>query len=193
MLTIARSVPPIRKRISELLQQQHAVIVAIAGGSGSGKTTLAKQLPGKQLHLDHYYRPLHGQYHNQNRDTPAALDLRLARRHLNALRMGRAIRMPLYSFHTHRRMGYRKFSASRVIIVEGLFALHPTIRAVADVRIFVNAPAKLRLARRLKRDVKTRSETKAAIIARWRRFVEPAYQRMILPTKRAADFVVSGT
>lgn len=164
------------------------VVVAVAGGSCSGKTVFSSMLCKKYsaaiLNMDDYYK---GGSPDSNFDVPKALDLTLLRKHLADLSKGKTIRKPIYDFTTHRRKGYVKFSPSRIIILEGLFALHRSLRS--DLKIFVLSSAKNRTERRLKRDMTERGRTKESILTQLK-VVNKMYIKHVLPTKKYADIIV---
>lgn len=110
------------------------ILIGIAGCSGSGKTTLARelaaQLEATLFPLDLYYRDL-SQFpldsrDKQNFDHPDSLESELFIEHLRDLRLGRTIQRPVYDFSHHTRVPntFEPIAPGRVIIVEGILALH---------------------------------------------------------------------
>jgi uridine kinase len=180
---------------------KHPLIVGLAGGSGSGKTTLATGLRDLTARFgslvisqDDYYLGLPegvapAQY---NFDEPAALDLERLADDLAELKAGQAARLPLYDFARHRRSSeVKEIAPVPLIIVEGLFIFVPeTLRAVFDLRFFVDVPAEERLRRRLSRDARERGRAPEDIREQWERQVEPMFVKHALPTRRYADFVM---
>ena len=90
------------------------VALGVAGGTGSGKTTVADAIldaVGRDriasLAQDSYYRDVDWQSDedmlNYNFDHPQALDSELLVAHLQSLKAGEAIDVPVYDFVTHRR------------------------------------------------------------------------------------------
>src|SRR3989339_2139945 len=114
-------------------------IVGIAGGSGSGKTTFSRKvveecakvgINGQILSLDNYYRPLHHlcleERKTYNFDHPDAIDFALAHEHLQRLAAGDAVEQPIYDFKAHTRKAETvTCRPAQLIVVEGLYALHP--------------------------------------------------------------------
>ncbi len=178
-------------------------LVGIAGGSGAGKTALARELVGALgaertalLALDAYYRD-RGRLDPEARaaldfDVPDALDQELFRSHLRALRAGQPVTPPRYCFVTHRRLGPGEPVEPReIVLVEGVLLLHdPEVRAVLDLRIYVDAPDGLRVARRIARDTAERGWTPESVIAQCRATVLPAHARYVEPTRAWADLVL---
>ena len=179
----------VKKRINKLKREKRVVIVGIAGGSSSGKTYLAKKLNEEILSMDDYFKGIK-YIKDNNFDKPSALDLNLLRKHLIKLRDNKNIKKPVYDFKTHSRIGYEIFKPSKVIILEGLYALHKKIVDLIDLKIFVDSSEKTRLKRRIKRDVKFRGRTKKSVVKQWNESVEKMFREYILPTKKYADIII---
>lgn len=179
----------VKKRINELKKEKKIVIIGIAGGSSSGKTYLAKKLNEEILSMDDYFKGIK-YIKDGNFDKPSALDLNLLRKQLIKLRNNKNIKKPVYDFKTHSRIGYEIFKPSKVIILDGLYALHKKIADLIDLKIFVDSSEKSRLERRIKRDVKFRGRTKESVIKQWNESVEKMFKLYILPTKKYADIVI---
>jgi uridine kinase len=185
--------------------EDRPVHVGIAGGSASGKTTLVhalttllSDLSVSLLHHDDYYfnrddLPLAGRA-KLNFDRPSALDNRRLARHLKALSEGRAVSSPRYCFVTHSRLpDTRRVEPADVVIVEGmlLLAIAP-LRRLLDVKVFVDAPADLRLARRVLRDTgPERRRELAAVVDQYLTTVRPMHERHVEPSRAFADLVVT--
>ena len=189
MLTVRQAVKEINKRSAELAKKQRMVVIGITGGSASGKGWLAKRLKGKHMDMDSYYRGL-SKMKRKNYDRPGALDVALFKKHLDMLHQGKPIMKPIYSFKGQERTGYKKFMPNHILIIEGLFVLRDGIRGRIDIKVFVDAPLKVRLARRIKRDVKERGRTRGSVIKQFMEQAEPAFKRFVLPDKKYADIVV---
>jgi len=180
-------------------------IIGVAGGSASGKTTLVNALVealghGRTGLLGHDWYYLDrghlsaGRRAQLNYDHPRALETRLLARHLRALRRGRAIAVPIYDFVTHTRSRRRRVIAPKpIVIVEGLLVLQDReLRGLLDLKVFVDCPEELRLARRLGRDTHERGRSRESVLAQWERTVAPMHRRFVDPSKRHADIVVLG-
>ena len=80
---------------------------------------------------------------------------------------------------------------SRVIVVEGILILaNPALRSHMDLRVFVDAPADLRILRRLRRDVRERGRSIESVIEQYLATVRPMHDAFVEPSKRYADIVV---
>lgn len=188
-LTIPQAVKEINKRSAALAKEQRMVVIGITGGSASGKGWLAKRLVGKHMDMDSYYKGL-SKMKRKNYDRPGAIDVKLFKKHLDMLHKGKAVMKPIYSFEKSERIEYKKFLPNHILIVEGLFILRKGIRHLVDIKVFVDSPMRVRLARRIKRDVKERGRTRESVIKQFMKQAEPAFKRFILPDKKHADIVV---
>jgi uridine kinase len=127
-----------------------------------------------------------------NYDEPAAFDLRLLVEHVTSLSAGVPVSKPRYSFITHTRVGTEPLNPSSFIVVEGLFALYwPELRSVCDLKIFVDAPEHLRLARRMVRDGNERGRSCDSVRAQYATSVAPMHTVFVEPTRLHADIVLS--
>jgi uridine kinase len=179
------------------------LLVGIAGGSGSGKSSLAAALvttlgPGQAARLAHdaYYRdraalPAAARA-ALDYDVPEAFDQALFLEHLGALRAGRPVRPPAYCFTTHRRTGHAEIVSPRpIVIVEGILLLwDPAARAALDLRIYLDAPERVRFERRLARDVAERGRTAEDVLAQFAATVRESHRVYVEPTRTMADLVL---
>lgn len=179
------------------------LILGIAGCSGSGKTTLAReltsQLDATLLPLDFYYRDSSHlpptERALQNFDHPDSIEHELLVHHVEALAAGQPILRPTYDFATHTRTPMTEpLPAPRVLIVEGILALHyETLRALYDLSIYVNAPHDLCLTRRIPRDVRERGRTEQCVRDQYNATARPMADLFVLPSATHATITVEGT
>jgi uridine kinase len=180
------------------------ILIAITGGSGSGKSTLAETvaavLPAGQavlLREDSYYRDaasLPGfDAATFDFDDVAARDHERLEADLGALKAGRDIVAPIYSFITHgREPGGEPVRAAPVVIVEGTHLLcTPSLAELFDIRVFVDTPADIRFIRRLLRDQAERGRTAGSVIDQYLKTVRPGHERLTEPSRTRADFIVA--
>jgi uridine kinase len=178
-------------------------LVAIVGGSGAGKGWLAERLGrllGEQachLSLDNFYRDRASLAPNQrgrlNFDNPRAIDWNRAERALRDCRAGRATQLPRYDFATHRHLpASALWQPKPLVLVEGLSLLvRPPVRRLFDLKIYLDCPPRLRLRRRLIRDVAERGRTPDIVKRQYRSTVAPMHARYVEPQRRWADLVLA--
>jgi len=182
---------------------QRSLLIGIAGPSSSGKTVLANavaQRLGETLVVscDSYYFDLAHMTEEQiaryNLDHPDAIEHERLALDLARLREGEDVAAPLYDYATHRRSRETQtLSACPFIIVDGLHVLHwPDIRALLDVKVFVQADHETCLARRITRDITERGRTEEEVRSRYAETVRPMCDQHILPCRQFADIVVRG-
>jgi uridine kinase len=179
------------------------VVLGVAGGSGSGKTTVARAILRAVdteriafLEQDSYYRdiPWRDPEHlaGYNFDHPDALDNGLLVSHLESLKAGRDIAVPVYDFFRHRRRPETRLVRARpVILLEGiLLFVEPELRRLLDFKVFVDTDADLRLIRRLERDLAERGRSVEDVLRQYRETVRPMHLEFVEPSKRYADVII---
>ena len=178
------------------------ILVGIAGGTGSGKTTVARRILGAFdedvicLDMDSYYCDLShldsDERRNVNFDHPDAFDVDLFTAHLKQLSEGQTVEKPVYSFAESVRTGQTiTVEAAPIILVEGILVLaDPSVRALLDAKIFVDADDDIRFIRRLQRDVAERERSLNSVIEQYTSTVRPMHYSFVEPSKRYADVII---
>jgi uridine kinase len=179
-----------------------AKLVAIIGGSGAGKSYLAGLLQEKlgakatRLALDDFYLDRSacspGRRARINFDHPRALDWAELENVLTQLASGKAASAPQYDFTTHTRRPVRRLvEPSPVVLVEGLWPCHRrSIRALFDLRIFLDCPEDMRLSRRLQRDVPQRGRSPESVRQQFFQTVAPMHHKFVRPQRQWSDLVM---
>jgi uridine kinase len=179
------------------------LVIGIAGGSGSGKTTVAQIIlqrvgPDRIAFLQHdaYYKDLSGlppaQRAEVNFDHPNSLETELLIRHIEQLKNGQPVEVPIYDFATHSRTPQTFTVQPRpVILVEGILIFaEKALRDLCDVKIFVDTDSDIRFIRRLQRDIAERGRTVDSVIKQYMATVRPMHMEFVEPSKRYADVII---
>jgi len=179
------------------------ITIGIAGGTGSGKTTVSTAIlnaigRGKIAYLAHdsYYKDLRGlpveQRRKVNFDHPNSLDTDLMAQHINMLKQGESVNIPIYDFRLHERLEEsERCGAKSVILVEGILILAlPRLRDLFDIKLFVDTDADVRLIRRIRRDITERGRTVESVINQYMETVRPMHLEFVEPSKRYADVII---
>jgi len=179
------------------------LIIGIAGGSGCGKTTVVreiiKRLPKNSVAVipqDAYYWD-NGHLSPEekltiNFDHPNSIEWNLLISHIDALRRGESIEMPVYSYIDCARLKETVTIEPRnVIIVEGIL-IYSDLELVKrfDIKVFVDAESDERLMRIIRRDTVERGRDPMKVLDHYSRWVKPMHLQFIEPTKRNADIIV---
>ena len=182
---------------------RNPLLIGIAGGTGSGKSTVARNVAAALgtdavvfIEMDAYYRDLvempMDDRKRLNFDHPDAFDIELLIEHLGQLARGEAVEVPVYEFHQHVRAAHtQRIEPAPVVVIDGilLFA-DERLRALLDVKVFVDADADVRLARRIRRDIGKRGRQIDDILEQYFRTVQPMHLQFVEPSKRYADVIV---
>lgn len=179
------------------------LIIGIAGGTGSGKTTVVKKIIARcpkdevvVMPQDAYYKdnsnlPIEERL-EINFDHPNAVEFDLLVEHINKLKKGEEINMPIYSYLMCTRSAETiPIKPKKVIIVEGILIFtNPKLRNICDIKVFVDADADDRLIRVIKRDIIERGRSVDKVLERYSKTVKPSHIQFIEPTKTFADLIV---
>ncbi len=179
------------------------IVIGVAGGSGSGKTTVVSEIV-RDLGSDHVTIIQHDSYYwdrsdvppadrvHINYDHPDALETPLLVRHLEELRDGRTVEVPVYDFARHARSHATVTAPPRkVVIVEGILILaEPALREMMDIRVFVDTDADIRFIRRLSRDIAERGRTVDSVVQQYLETVQPMHLEFVEPSKRHAHVII---
>jgi uridine kinase len=168
---------PVLERIESLRSEAAFVLVGIGGHGGAGKTTLARQVDGAQVvATDEFWNG-------------ESFDLeRVLTEVVRPLAAGEVARYRAFSWRDQAlEDGERVVRPEGVVVVEGVCALHTMFRDAYDLRVWVEAPRDVRLARGIARDGEASRATWEDV---WMPR-EDAYVARDNP-RAAADLVVDG-
>ncbi|KNE68294.1 hypothetical protein AMAG_12961 [Allomyces macrogynus ATCC 38327] len=189
-------------------------IIGVAGGSASGKKevcayiteSLSEKHP--RLHrrmatvsLSDFYRPLTADEvelaneGNFNFDHPDAFDWKLLEAFLNDVVAHRQTQVPKFDLVERKRIGYEPFPPTDIILLEGILVLYKRkIRDLQSMHLFVDLDSDARLAATVHRDTVGGNGRQVkpleTILNQWIRFVKPAFEDFVLPTKKHADIII---
>jgi len=179
------------------------IVIGVAGGSGSGKSTVVRRIVETLgtadvtvLEHDRYYRD-HPELRLEERaalnyDHPDSLETNLLVEHVQTLKAGRSVDVPVYDFARHTRQATRdRLSPRTAVIIEGILIFADAeLRSLMDVKVFVDTDDDTRFIRRLQRDVSERGRTVDSVIDQYLSTVKPMHLEFVEPSKRYADVIV---
>ncbi len=179
------------------------LIIGIAGGSGSGKTTVVKKIMSDfpkgsvaVISQDSYYKD-NGHLSPEDRskinfDHPSSIEFGLLIKHLDLLKKGKTIEMPIYSYLTCARAKETiPVEPKKVIIIEGILVFtNPKLLERFNIKVFVDADADDRLMRIIHRDTEERGRSLADVLNHYSKWVKPMHFQFIEPSKRYADIII---
>ncbi len=179
------------------------LIIGVAGGSGAGKTTVVRHIIstiGREnivlLQHDSYYRDLKHlpfeERSKQNFDHPASLETELMIRHLDALKEGYHVEIPVYDFSKHiRKEESREVYPKKVILIDGILIFtEKELRELMDIKLYVDTDDDIRLIRRIRRDIIERGRELENVLKQYEKFVRPMHHEFVEPSKRYADIII---
>lgn len=170
--------------------------VLICGGSCSGKSVFAQKFTNAFiLEMDHFYfgkdkmKPQEdGSY---DFDAPESVDIVDCARAVKELATGKPVTIPVYDMVTSDRTGTQTIQLKendKFIVVPGIFSFYSPLRELGDLKIFIDTPREIRVARRMIRDVaKGRNDIDTLS---WSITVENNHQKYIEPMKQYADLLI---
>ena len=134
-------VRPVLELIAAARAGAACTLVGIGGHGAAGETTLAGLIPGAQIvSTDEFW-------------DGEGFDLsRLARDVVTPLVEARPATFSSYDWAAQALRGSRTVEPEGVVVIEGVCALHRMLRDAYAVRVWVEAPSEVRLARGLARD-----------------------------------------
>jgi uridine kinase len=179
------------------------ILIGIAGGSGSGKTLVARNIVRELgsdrvviIDQDSYYRNLEDipfrDREARNFDHPDAFDNDMLKHHIRELLQGCSVEQPIYDYAEHRRLDEtRHIGDHLVFVLEGiLIYVDPELRAMMDIKLFVDADPDVRFIRRMRRDLVERGRSVDSIVRQYEESVRPMHMQFVEPSKRYADLII---
>ena len=176
----------------------NVVVVGLAGPSGAGKTIFTSKVknffPGCEVISMDMYNDAR-KLVDENFDDPALTDYDLLCQNLTDIKAGKPVDIPVYSFKESKRVGYRRAEppASRVVILEGIYALSERLRPFHDLRVSVTGGVHFDLVKRVLRDIKRAGQAPEEIVQQITETVYPMYKAFIEPDLQTAHLKIYNT
>jgi uridine kinase len=183
------------------------LLVAITGGTSSGKSTLARALSAELSDVSHlvlsqdtYFNDL-SHLREEERDAartanrPDAVNWEALIPQLESLKRGDSITHPVWGTRAHARGDSpSSLGPVDVTLVEGhLLLVEERVRALADLKVFVDCDVEVRVLRRIARDTSRAPQDPEALqrsLAWYWRDVVPNNQRYTNLQRGYADLVI---
>ncbi|KAG0491467.1 hypothetical protein HPP92_004865 [Vanilla planifolia] len=184
-------------RACQLLAQKNEgiIFVGLAGPSGAGKTVFTEKILNfmpsiSVISMDNYNdssRIIDGNF-----DDPRLTDYDTLLENLHDLKEGKAVEVPIYDFKSSCRTGYStvEVPSSRIVIVEGIYALSERLRPVLDLRVSVTGGVHFDLVKRVLRDIQRAGQEPEEIIHQISETVYPMYKAFIEPDLQTAHIKI---
>ena len=175
-------------------------LVAIDGLGGAGKSYLAGALANELrthrnvevaiVHGDDFFLPSERRSFPPAKQKPIGADFdwrRLVEQVVDPLRRGQDARYQVYDWDRDALAAWLTIPAGALVLIEGVYMLRPELRDLYDLRVWVDCPRQIRLARGIARDGE-------AWRPRWEQDWMPSEDRYVAECQpiAIADVVVSG-
>lgn len=104
---------------------------------------------------------------DDNYDDPSLTNFDLLEQNILDLKAGRPAEAPVFDFASRERAGFRPVAMgdTRVLLVEGLYALNARVRPLLDLTVSINGGVHFDLIKRIQRDVGATAGATAAACA----------------------------
>ncbi|XP_028065105.1 inorganic pyrophosphatase TTM2-like [Camellia sinensis] len=184
-------------RACQLLTQKNdgLILVGLAGPSGAGKTVFTE----KVLNFMPSVAVISMDNHNDssriidgNFDDPRLTDYDTLLKNIHDLKAGKQVEIPIYDFKSSSRTGYRTLEvpSSRIVIIEGIYALSEKLRPLLDLRVSVRGGVHFDLVKRVLRDIQRAGQEPEEIIHQISETVYPMYKAFIEPDLKTAHIKI---
>lgn len=183
-------------------------VVFLEAPTAAGKSTLAEGMKTslgeriKVFPVDRYFKPKAevptGPDGQPDFDRPESLYLDRVAADMRTLLAGGRVELPLNDMATQTTRfdsgEFMTLGADEVLVVDSIYASHEKLISAAEGRktlnVYLDAPAVIRLARRLRRDRLERGISAEINLSRWPVILQDE-SKFILPLKRRADIVIN--
>ncbi|WP_326824759.1 uridine kinase family protein [Streptosporangium sp. NBC_01756] len=148
--------------LANLKANKRLVLIGVDGGGGSGKSTLARALvahlsQASLVHIDDLYRPSSSPERRPDHPWYGTVAgffdwRRLQHQVVDPLRDGREAAYERYDWHTDSLAETLTVPARGYVVIEGISVTREELREAYDLRVWVETPYEVRLARGIERD-----------------------------------------
>ncbi|KAI3978067.1 hypothetical protein MKX01_032444 [Papaver californicum] len=185
-------------RACQLLAQKNEdlILVGVAGPSGAGKTAFTEKILSFMpsiavISMDNYNDA--SRIIDENFDDPRLTDYDTLLENIRGLKEGKPVQVPIYDFKSSSRTGYRtvEVPSSRILIIEGIYALSEKLRALLDLRVSVTGGVHFDLVKRVLRDIQRAGQEPEEIIHQISETVYPMYKAFIEPDLQTAHIKIT--
>lgn len=184
-------------RACQLLAQNNdgIILVGLAGPSGAGKTVFTEKILNFMpsiavISMDNYNDA--SRIVDGNFDDPRLTDYDTLLQNVSDLKAGKPVQVPVYDFKSSSRIGYRtvEVPSSRIVIIEGIYALSEKLRPLLDLRVSVTGGVHFDLVKRVIRDIQRAGQEPQEIIHQISETVYPMYKAFIEPDLETAHIKI---
>ncbi|CAM8936426.1 hypothetical protein QQ045_013719 [Rhodiola kirilowii] len=184
-------------RACQLLAQKNEGIsfVGLAGPSGAGKTVFSEKILNFMpsvavISMDNYNDA--SRIVDGNFDDPRLTDYDTLLQNIKDLKEEKPVEVPIYDFKSSSRVGYRTLEvpSSKIVIIEGIYALSEKLRPLLDLRISVTGGVHFDLVKRVLRDIQRAGQQPEEIIHQISETVYPMYKAFIEPDLQTAHIKI---
>ncbi|ONI31214.1 hypothetical protein PRUPE_1G299100 [Prunus persica] len=184
-------------RACQLLAQKNdgIILVGVAGPSGAGKTVFTEKILNFMpsvavISMDNYNDA--SRIVDGNFDDPRLTDYDTLLQNVNDLKAGKEVQVPVYDFKSSSRTGFRtvEVPSSRIVIIEGIYALSEKLRPFLDLRVSVTGGVHFDLVKRVLRDIQRAGQEPEEIIHQISETVYPMYKAFIEPDLQTAHIKI---
>lgn len=153
-----RSIPELVRELKPWRELWGTVLVGIDGPGGCGKSSLAGKLASyaseiEVVSMDDFYRPARDRQAQPADEVAADFDWRRMREQvLIPLSRADTARYQRYDWTAGRLGAWTAIASGRIVIVEGVYSTKRELRNFYRIRIWMECPPDVRLARGIERD-----------------------------------------